>query len=69
MHYDKLGDFKLALQLGFWVAMTSCNFIATRCIFTTWVLPKELQELQQTQLIVCMQLMQLNWNSIETMHE
>jgi hypothetical protein len=29
LHYEKYNDLQLALQLGFLIAMTNCNFIAT----------------------------------------
>jgi len=66
---EKKGVLQLALQLNFWVAMTTCNSLYFYVVSTT----DKLHELQKLQFIVCMvQLiatqLQFSCNSITTIH-
>jgi len=49
----KWGDFQLALQLGFWIAMTICNSFQLNVFLQLWMLSNKLHEMHLMQLTIC----------------
>jgi hypothetical protein len=66
----KWNDLQLALQLGFWVAMTICNSLQFNIFLQVGMLSNKLHELQYMQFIVGETVYLCNlYNSITTTYE